>query len=108
MPDRKWIALILAFLLLLIVLASLDQTATWEGIDTAVVGRYATELGKEPQHPLINLSGDSLLFAFTACAAVAGFAAGYYWRQIFGNDVATRIHSQCSQPEATLETKTDV
>ncbi len=108
MPHKRWIALILGVLLLLIVLASLDRSAKWEGIDTAVVGKYATELGQEPQRPLINLSGDSLLFAFTSSAAIAGFAAGYYWRQLFGSDRTRSMRDERAQPRADLEAKTDV
>lgn len=86
MPHRKWIVLILAVVVLLIALASLDQRTQWDGIDVAVVGRYGTELGREPWTPFINLQGDALLFAFTVAGALGGFAAGYYWRELFEQD----------------------
>ncbi len=93
MPNKKWIALILGVILLLIALASVDQEKKWDGVDTAVVGKFGTELGRAPWKPFINLQGDALLFAFTISGSIGGFAAGYYWRELFGNDGNVRTRS---------------
>jgi cobalt/nickel transport protein len=85
MPAKKWLFLALGVVLALIVLASLDQGTQWDGVDTAVVGRFGADLGRAPSKPLFDLQGDSLLFAFAISAAMGGFVAGYYWRELFGN-----------------------
>jgi cell division protein FtsL len=55
----------------------------WTGVDEAVVAKIAKEHGREVKSPLINTDqGDLLLFVFLVGGAVAGFAAGYYWRQL--------------------------
>jgi len=55
----------------------------WVGVDETVVEKVAKEHGREAKAPLINTDqGDLLLFVFLAGGAVAGFAAGYFWRQL--------------------------
>lgn len=55
----------------------------WTGVDEAVVEKIAKEHGREARSPLINTDqGDLLLFVFLVGGAVAGFAAGYFWRQL--------------------------
>jgi len=57
----------------------------WTGVDEAVVEKVAREHGREAKPPLINTDqGDLLLFIFLGGGAVAGFAAGYFWRQLIG------------------------
>ena len=55
----------------------------WTGVDKAVVEKIAKEHGRAAKPPLINTDqGDLLLFVFLIGGAVAGFAAGYFWRQL--------------------------
>jgi hypothetical protein len=75
-------------LLAVFVVGSLFVQSPWEGVDVAVVGTKAEELGGRVSDPLINLSGDFLLFVFTAAGAIGGFVAGYVWRDLFGRDTA--------------------
>jgi cell division protein FtsL len=57
----------------------------WSGVDEAVVEKIAREHGREATAPLINTDrGDLLLFVFLVGGAVAGFVAGYSWRQLVG------------------------
>ena len=57
---------------------------SWNGVDEAVVEKIAKEHGREAVAPLIDPgSGDLLLFAFLVAGAAGGFAAGYYWRDLF-------------------------
>ncbi|MCL5264613.1 MAG: cobalt ABC transporter permease [Chloroflexi bacterium] len=86
MPAKKWIVLGIIVVFVLLIAASLNESVSWEGVDTAVVGKYGSELGRAPWTPLINLQGDSLLFAFTIAGVIGGFVAGYYWRELFGNN----------------------
>ncbi|MBI2955173.1 MAG: hypothetical protein HYY30_12715 [Chloroflexi bacterium] len=101
MPRSRWVILILVAILLLLGLASLDQGATWDGVDTTVVGGFAIEAGRESWTPLFNLQGDALLFAFAISGAIGGFAAGYYWRELFGgNGAPSRLGREPSSKEA--------
>jgi cobalt/nickel transport protein len=56
----------------------------WPGVDDTVVGKYAEEHGRAPKPNLIDLEGDSLLFAFLIAGAVGGFTMGYYYRDLTG------------------------
>jgi len=57
---------------------------SWTGVDEAVVEKIAKEHGWQTVAPLIDPeSGDLLLFAFLVAGASGGFAAGYYWRELF-------------------------
>lgn len=58
----------------------------WEGVDHAVIEKFAEEAGRPPRAPLINLSGDLLLFVFLLAGAVGGFVAGYYYRKLFASE----------------------
>lgn len=89
MPDRKRRLKIL--LLHIILLPTLIYTLSffslapksWVGVDEAVVEKVAREHGREAKAPLINTDqGDLLLFIFLGGGAVAGFVAGYFWRQL--------------------------
>ena len=60
-----------------------EVEATWSGVDEKVIEKYAAEAGREPVEPLINTDrGDLLLFVFALGGAIAGFAGGYFWRQL--------------------------
>lgn len=58
--------------------------ADWDGVDKAVVEKFAHEAGRPPREPLINTDrGDLLLFVFLVAGAVGGFVAGYCFRALF-------------------------
>lgn len=89
MPERKRRLKIL--LLHLIILPTMLFTLNffalaprpWSGVDETVVEKIAQEHGRGAKPPLINTDkGDLLLFVFLGAGAVAGFAAGYFWRQL--------------------------
>lgn len=77
---------LLTVFLLFTVYCSLFTAASadkWSGVDESVVEKYAGEHGRAPKDPVINTDqGDMLLFLFLLGGAVAGFAAGYYWRKL--------------------------
>jgi cobalt/nickel transport protein len=56
----------------------------WEGVDAAVVEKYASDLGQEARPPLFDLKGDLQLFVFAVAGAAGGFLAGYCWKALFG------------------------
>ncbi|BCG48948.1 hypothetical protein GEOBRER4_n3844 [Citrifermentans bremense] len=93
MPERrrKWKILLMHLVLLPTLLFAFYfftlAPKSWEGVDEAVVEKIAREHGREATAPLIEPgSGDLLLFGFLVGGVVAGFAAGYYWRQLTGKD----------------------
>jgi len=58
--------------------------AEWEGVDEAVVKKFAEQAGRPPREPYINTTrGDLLLFCFLLAGTVGGFAGGYYFRELF-------------------------
>ncbi|MBI4318264.1 MAG: cobalt ABC transporter permease [Chloroflexi bacterium] len=86
MPAKRWLVAAGVLLLALIVLSALKTDTAWDGVDVAVVGRYATELGSEPWTPFIDLKGDLQLFVFAVAGLAGGFVLGYCWRGLFGSD----------------------
>jgi len=96
----KTVLLILAVLLpiVLIVLAGIFSSP-WEGIDVAVVGIKAQELGGQVWQPFINLEGDALLFAFAIAGVFGGFVLGYFWRDLFGSKAVPRQSSKAPRGE---------
>lgn len=60
--------------------------AKWSGVDESVVKKFAEEAGRPPSDPLLNFSGDVLLFMFLMAGLVGGFVAGYYYRELFSSD----------------------
>jgi hypothetical protein len=55
----------------------------WTGVDETVVEKIAKEHGREAKPlPTNSDKGDLLLFIFLVGGVIAGFAAGYYWRQL--------------------------
>lgn len=90
MPDlkRKWKVLLMHAAILPTLLFGLYQFSlapkSWSGVDEAVVEKIAREHGREAKRPLIDPGeGDLLLFVFLVAGACGGFAAGYYWRELF-------------------------
>lgn len=73
-------------LIIFIVVISLFSTGfaqdKWQGVDEAVIEKFASEKGKQVKEPLIPLEGDTELFVFAVFSAIGGFIAGYYWRQL--------------------------
>jgi cobalt/nickel transport system permease protein len=60
------------------------STASFVGVDEAVIERFAHLAGREPKNLLFNLDrGDLLLFLFLLAGTVGGFIAGYFFRELF-------------------------
>ena len=77
--------LIIAGLVVAFIIGVLATESHWEGTDDSVIGPLASQAGVQEKHILPwQLNGDLELFVFCAGGAVAGFAAGYYWRALFG------------------------
>ncbi len=92
--DTRTVKLMVCLALSLLLFASLQPLAfsaeKWPGVDETVVEKYAREQGREAVPPLINTDrGDLLLFVFLAAGAIAGFAAGYFWRMLIVEKPAT-------------------
>ncbi|MBI5190625.1 MAG: cobalt ABC transporter permease [Nitrospirae bacterium] len=60
----------------------------WPGVDEAVVGKYAEEHGRPAKPSLLELEGDTLLFAFLVAGAAGGFVLGYYYREFISRPCA--------------------
>ena len=61
--------------------------------EAQVVEKIASEHGREAKSPLINTEqGDLLLFAFLIVGAIAGFAAGYFWKTLLVNKARQGEH----------------
>lgn len=89
MSAKRWLILAGVLLALLIVFSATRNDASWDGVDTAVVGRYAASLGREPWTPFINVQGDLQLFVFTLAGLIGGFVLGYCWRDLFAGRAVT-------------------
>ena len=56
----------------------------WQGVDEAVVEKFAAASGHPARPPFINTDqGDLLLFFFLVAGAAGGFVAGYCFRDLF-------------------------
>ncbi len=66
----------------------LATRADWDGDITETAAEpLAAGAGVAESHLLPwRIEGDLLLFVFLAGGVAAGFAAGYYWREIFSNE----------------------
>ena len=91
MPDRKRkLKIVLLHIVLLPTLLFVFYFFTlapqpWSGVDEAVVEKVAGEHGRQAKQPLIDFgAGDLQLFVFLLAGAVGGFAAGYSWRRLTG------------------------
>ncbi len=81
---RPWaFILLLLFTIHLSLLIASPAAGKWQGVDEAVVEKYAKEHGRGAAEPLINTDqGDLLLFLFLLAGAAGGFTAGYCWRML--------------------------
>ncbi len=103
MPSKKWLALVTTGLVILIVASALHADSVWDGVDVAVVGKYAIELGRQPWTPFINVQGDLQLFVFTVAGLVGGLLIGYYWRALFGSEAGSdRDRGKASEGESNV------
>ncbi len=76
--------LVMAFLLFAtLALPAASLAGQWQGVDETVVEKVAQEHGRAASTPLINPSGDMLLFVFTVSGAAGGFMMGYFYRMLF-------------------------
>lgn len=81
--SRTLLILFSLFTVYCLLYTHVHASEKWPGVDETVVERYANEHGREAREPLINTDqGDLLLFVFLMAGAVAGFAAGYYWKAL--------------------------
>lgn len=80
---RRW--LIVLVVVAVFLPAVLFTESRWEGdVTESAAAPLAEKAGVEESHVLPwKIDGDLLLFFFLSGGAVAGFAAGYYWRQLF-------------------------
>lgn len=77
--------LIIVAVVLVFLLAVLMTESKWEGdVTESAAAPLAEKAGVGESHVLPwKIDGDLLLFFFLSGGAVAGFAAGYYWRVLF-------------------------
>ena len=93
--------LIIAGLIVAFIVAVLATESEWMGTDDTVVGSLAEKAGAHESRLLPwNLTGDLQLFVFCAGGAVAGFAAGYYWRTLFGGSSPSEKAAGGGAPDA--------
>jgi cobalt/nickel transport system permease protein/cobalt/nickel transport protein len=78
---RKKIILIVALSIFLVAL--LATASAWDGDITEHAAENLAPDAGETQILPWKIEGDLLLFFFLAGGAIAGFAAGYYWRKLF-------------------------
>ncbi|MHB1390065.1 MAG: hypothetical protein ACYCXF_02375 [Thermoleophilia bacterium] len=80
---RRW--LIVLAVVVLFLTAVLFTESRWQGdVTESAAAPLAEKAGVGETHVLPwKIDGDLLLFFFLSGGAVAGFAAGYYWRQLF-------------------------
>lgn len=80
---KRW--LIVLSVVVVFMAAVLMTESKWEGdVTEAAANPLAEKAGVEEAHILPwKIDGDLLLFFFLSGGAVAGFAAGYYWRSLF-------------------------
>ncbi|MBF0550298.1 MAG: hypothetical protein HQK60_07165 [Deltaproteobacteria bacterium] len=60
-----------------------QKQAKWAGVDESVIKPLAEQAGRTPVDPIINPTGDMLLFVFLLAGIAGGFVAGYYFRELF-------------------------
>lgn len=69
-------------IILILLFSTVFAQDKWQGVDEAVVEKFAAEKGRQVKEPLIPLEGDAELFVFAFFSAIGGFVAGYYYRQL--------------------------
>ncbi len=75
---------VLAVLAMAVFLVAGDRNARWEGVDKAVVEKYAMAAGRPPGKPWIDADrGDILPFLFLLAGTAGGFTGGYFFRDLF-------------------------
>ncbi len=56
----------------------------WPGVDETVIETFARNAGHPAREPYLNTErGDLLPFLFLLAGVAGGFAAGYFYRQLF-------------------------
>jgi cobalt/nickel transport protein len=66
------------------------EEKSWDGVDVAVVEKFADAAGRPAQEPYINTDqGDLLLFVFAIAGVIGGFIMGYCWRELFGSQASS-------------------
>ena len=82
---RRW--LIVISVVVLFLGAALFTESRWEGDATESAAEPLKEKAGVQESQVLpwSLEGDLLLFVFLAGGAAAGFAAGYWWRSLFGS-----------------------
>ena len=82
------------------------RTASWSGVDETVIVKFAEKAGRTAREPFINTDqGDLLLFVFLLAGAVAGFAAGYWFRVLFPPRRRKHVEPASSPTAETARTK---
>ncbi len=77
-------AIVMAVSALALFFVSGNCHARWEGVDEAVVKKFAVAAGRPPRVPYINTDqGDILLFVFLIAGVAGGFVGGYCFRDLF-------------------------
>jgi hypothetical protein len=79
----RWLVATVLFAFASITASYALADGNWKGVDETVIEKYAGERGMQKKS-LINLEGDTQLFAFLAAGAAGGFAAGYFFRDLKG------------------------
>ncbi len=56
----------------------------WPGVDETVIEPFARQAGRPAREPYLNTDrGDLLLSLFLLAGLCGGFAAGYFYRELF-------------------------
>jgi cobalt/nickel transport system permease protein len=85
-PTPRFAPAAIASLLLVFSIGSLAHASDFTGIDELVIESAATQAGRAPRSPLIDLDrGDLGLFVFCLGGFVSGVFVGLNWSRLFGN-----------------------
>jgi hypothetical protein len=60
-----------------------SSPAGWPGVDETIIEPFARNAGRPAREPYINIDGDLLPFLFLLAGLAGGFAAGYFYRELF-------------------------
>ena len=84
MKKVVWAGMLIFFLILGLWLGLTQMNSKWQGMDEAVIERFAREADRPPRDPYINTDqGDLLLFFFLLAGVAGGFVGGYFYRELF-------------------------
>lgn len=80
--------LIIGSIVVIFLAAVLMTESRWEGDVTEAAANPLAEKAGITESRILpwKIDGDLLLFFFLSGGAVAGFAAGYYWRSLFSGN----------------------